>query len=476
MQATEDIPYPAYIHRVTQIDHLATMLHLAGADAPDLGTARVLDLGCAYGTNLVPMALAYPDAEFLGLDIDEKAISEGKRFNRSLGLENVTLLATGDMRAAVAGRQFDYIIAHGLFSWVDDGVREEILNLIAETLAPGGVAYLSYNCYPGWLGAYAMRDLLSLSTAGLTGSARTGVLRGQFASMNRALEADPTKRPHAAQMLADLRSFQKMEDGHLAGELCAESCDPFYLTEFAEMAAGHGLDYLADAWPEKQFFESLPEEARACMAGFSEKPLLQLQMADFLVNQRFRASLLRKASAPPCRPVAETASAPLDLHYTIAVGVRDVAENGELATVTLVDGNALTVPVTCATFFRSLLENPGCSAPVPGGAGKDEFAALLRKLMSLGLLFPHLRPVDFTPLDRRSPCLSPLNRALAKHFGTVCCTTFLSGPIRFPKAAAMMDGNTPLEKISRLTRINPNELRAMVCKLAENGMPQWTGG
>jgi|GEM_PF-4480690 len=417
------------------------------------------------------IALAYPGASFLGVDLDTAAIAEGQRFNESLRLENIRLCASGNLRETVVGQTFDFIIAHGLFSWVDDAVREEILALVAETLEPDGVAYLSYNCYPGWLAASAIRDLFSLKTAPLRGVDRVRALRKQLADFKDALPPD-------APMMATLKHSENMEDGHLAVEFFSGNCDPFYLSEFAGTLAAYGLEYLADAWPEKQFLEKLSNESRAYVAEYSDNPILQLQMADFLTNQQFRSSLIRKNSAPACRPLAEIALAPLDLHYSIAVTIKGIEQAEDQLTLNFADGNSVTVGSRFMDFFGTLEREWSASAATLASQldldGKKDFAGLLRKLMSHGLLFPHLNPLQTAPLDQERPALSPMNRALAHHYSIVASEDLQMGKIDFAEASTRMDGKRSLSAIASLSGSSIENLRAMVRQLAQSKVPQWT--
>src|SRR4029434_7471331 len=55
---------------------------------------------------------------------------------------------------------FDYILCHGVYSWVPPEVQDKILRICSKHLAPQGVAYISYNCYPGWHARGAIREML----------------------------------------------------------------------------------------------------------------------------------------------------------------------------------------------------------------------------------------------------------------------------------------------------------------------------
>ena len=97
---------------------------------------RVLELGCTDGGNLLPMAATLPRSSFLGIDLSGRQIAAGQKMIERLGLENVELR---QMDIADVGEDFgtfDYIICHGVYSWVPPPVQDKILEICARRLAP----------------------------------------------------------------------------------------------------------------------------------------------------------------------------------------------------------------------------------------------------------------------------------------------------------------------------------------------------
>ena len=120
--------------------HLATIAALVGHDAPDPATSRVLEIGCGDGGNLVPMAAALPGASFVGVDLAPRAIGEARAFASALDLRNAAFHAA-DLRDLPAGDgPFDYIVAHGFYSWVPAPVREAMFETFRARRSPRGVA------------------------------------------------------------------------------------------------------------------------------------------------------------------------------------------------------------------------------------------------------------------------------------------------------------------------------------------------
>ena len=145
----DEVPYPSQSYASTYPDYLRTHGILRGMNPAAAARCRVLELGCGAGGNLLPMALTLPQSKFIGIDLAAEPILEGKRLIAAAGLTNITLLQ-GDVCNLTAdlGR-FDYIIAHGLYSWVPPAVREKLLAVIQASLTPNGVAFVSYNAQPG---------------------------------------------------------------------------------------------------------------------------------------------------------------------------------------------------------------------------------------------------------------------------------------------------------------------------------------
>ena len=144
----------------THPDRLATVARLFGLAAAAPGACRVLELGCGDGGNLIPMALQLPRSEFTGIDLAGDAIHEGHVVVSALGLQNITLRQLDLMEAGPDLGEFDYIIAHGLYSWVPSEVRERLLRICRVNLAPSGVAYVSYNTYPGFHRREMFREMM----------------------------------------------------------------------------------------------------------------------------------------------------------------------------------------------------------------------------------------------------------------------------------------------------------------------------
>ena len=122
----------------------------------------MLELGCAAGNNLIPFAERHPGARALGLDLSSVQIAQGVSAIERLGLSNVEVKTFDISEVDASLGQFDYIVCHGVYSWVPGPVQDAILRVCSENLAPNGVAYVSYNVYPGWKAREIVRDAMIL--------------------------------------------------------------------------------------------------------------------------------------------------------------------------------------------------------------------------------------------------------------------------------------------------------------------------
>ena len=158
--AYDQVLYPGFPLAQTHPERLATIAGLLGMAAVPPDHSRVLELGCGDGGNLIPMALGLPESEFTGIDLAEQATARGRTVSQALGLKNISLRQMDLLEVSADLGQFDYILAHGVYSWVPPEVRDGVLRICRENLAPHGVAYVSYNAYPGFHRREMFREMM----------------------------------------------------------------------------------------------------------------------------------------------------------------------------------------------------------------------------------------------------------------------------------------------------------------------------
>jgi SAM-dependent methyltransferase len=252
----ETVAYEARPNPVSHPDHLAAIAAMFGLDAPDVRRARVLEVGCSDGANLLPVAAALPDARCVGCDLAPSAIELARAASAALGLSNVEWFA-GDLRElAATAEPFDYIVAHGFYSWVPAPVRDALFALAARALAPNGVLFVSYNALPGGHTRSAVSEMLKRHTANVP------VLRDKLAAARElaALLADAgaSHDPAEAGIREELRRIATATDSQLAHDVLGEPNVAVYFDDFVAHAGRHGLAFLAEAAPDPRSLAIAP--------------------------------------------------------------------------------------------------------------------------------------------------------------------------------------------------------------------------
>src|SRR5262245_7964121 len=163
----DKVPYDARPRYATNPDCLATLATLLDVNPTPVDRCRVLELGCATGGNLFPLAEAHPQSQFVGIDLSPVQIEAGRQVARALGMTNLRLEAKSILDVEPEFGEFDYVIAHGVYSWVPALVRDKLMSICKKNLAPNGVAYISYNTYPGWHLRAGVRDMMNFHVQAL---------------------------------------------------------------------------------------------------------------------------------------------------------------------------------------------------------------------------------------------------------------------------------------------------------------------
>jgi SAM-dependent methyltransferase len=295
MSDYDDLPYLSLPIAFTQPTHLVALATLHGlAACPNPERARVLELGCASGGNLLPLAARWPMARFLGVDLSARQIADGNRRIKYFELENVTLREADLAELQLPERSFDYVICHGVFSWVSPSVQGAIFGLIGRCLSDGGVAAVSYNVLPGWHLRNPVKDILRFY-ARTDGSAQERVARARAALA--ALETYTGPGSYGALLRTEARQLKKIPASYILGEFLAEHNQPIQFLDFLSAAAAHGLEFICEADLDAGARSALTREGLRHVNRLAEMDRARAsQELDFLSGRPFRRTLLRKRS------------------------------------------------------------------------------------------------------------------------------------------------------------------------------------
>lgn len=355
-----DVPYTSAPSPARHPERLATIGTLLGLDVAPVTTSRVLELACGDGASLVSIAATLPDARFVGVDFAAQPLARARRMADAIGVSNVDLLEC-DVRDLPSdlGR-FDYVVAHGLYSWIPTDVRAHVMPAIARHLAPKGVAYVSYNALPGSHLREVVWDMVKYHTRAIADK------RAKVAAARELLElvAAPIANDNAGQqaMRGEVRDAARSPDAALAHDDLSEPNIPVHFHEFVADAERAGLAFVAEAHSAATTGQGLAPRAREALARLDR--LAREQYLDFIHFRRFRESLVCHADAIT-RFVAEPANA-RHLHALPSLDVRTAAARGE---------NQAMDPHASATM-RLLLDRWPQSVPVADiDRGRKQHAA-----------------------------------------------------------------------------------------------------
>jgi SAM-dependent methyltransferase len=293
----DEFPYQSVPLRQTHPDHLATVAALFGFDAPDIARARVLEIGCGSGGNLIPMAASYPESTFVGIDLSAVQIEHGTAEIEALGLANIRLHAIDVMAFDAAPGAFDYIIAHGIYSWVPAPVQDRILALCASLLATRGIAFVSYNTLPGWRMLSTVREAMLYHTRDVE-DPRARIAKAR-ATLDFLADAVPDRDSAYGRLLRlAAEHIRQKPDYYVLHEYLEEANEAVYFEQFVERIAARGLRYLGDSDVRTMLPIGLAPKVEATLNRIAPGLMRREQFLDFLKSRSFRQSLLIGAGAP----------------------------------------------------------------------------------------------------------------------------------------------------------------------------------
>lgn len=320
--AYDQVIYPNYTYPQTHPRQLAALGALMGLNTAPASRCRVLELGCGDGGNLIPMAFNLPEAQFLGVDIASQLITQGNQRIQSLNVHNIQLRTADLANTGAELGEFDYIICHGIYSWVPDCVRKNILALCRACLAPEGVAYISYNAYPGFHMRAMARTILQFHTRQIEDAEekvkQSRALLNWLAAAQKPSQADGPMSAYSQYLQEANKLFAKRPSGAIYHDDFSSENKAFYFHEFAQAAAEAGLQYLTEAeFSDTQCVQFAPDVQATLQELGRESVLAQEQYLDFLTGRNFRQTLLCHHERSLQRPV--TAAKMPELFFAINV-------------------------------------------------------------------------------------------------------------------------------------------------------------
>ena len=302
MQQTiyKELGYKSYPFPFTTPAYLEAYGALVGLNTPPAKTARVLELGATYGGNIISQAVFNPEATFVGIELSQDQVEKGNQIISDAKLDNVSLIQGNILNFEESMGTFDYIIAHGFYSWISDEMKDKLLNIISNHLADNGIAYVSYNTYPGWHTMEEVRQLMLFANRDQDNlTHKEKVLRGKTVGSlvgAQILNYDNLKERNS-KFLGALRSIMQKDDYYVGHDHLEPHNDPCYFYQFNDHLKAHDLAYVCDAdltlSMVRTYDESIADKLEQ-LAPNSQAD--QEQYLDFILDTTFRKSIICKAS------------------------------------------------------------------------------------------------------------------------------------------------------------------------------------
>lgn len=296
MSVTYDrMPYQSRAVQLSHPEGLAVQARLAGYPAVDPRRARILEIGCAEGGNLVPIAYPLQDAELVGIDQSAVHIERAQIARDKLGLDNLRFVHADVRELPDDLGTFDYILCHGVLSWVDEDAEVAIFQAFRDHLTDHGLAYVSYNCEPGWAMRGQLRKVLMARTQGFDDPAEQ--LRHVRGLLQLMANTPFTEMPYGAYMAEEAADALGHRDEYLVHEYLSPANRAFRYGQIVGRASENGLRFLAELCPVGH--RGIEDRVHEVVAGITEDPVEREELADVLFGRGFRASLFTREAVRP---------------------------------------------------------------------------------------------------------------------------------------------------------------------------------
>ncbi|CZE46626.1 class I SAM-dependent methyltransferase [Campylobacter geochelonis] len=289
----EEEPYISYQYPQSSPNRQWVAGFVFGLNAPDIQTARVLELGCSMGGNLMPLASRYKKAKFIGVDLSKKQISVAKEIAKELSLKNIEFYAKDVTTITKDFGEFDYIIVHGVYSWVPQEVKEAIMRICGECLSQNGLAYISYNTYPGWKGKEILRDIMLFNMDKDTPASQKTVNDG--IDMLNYMRQNVGNNFIRKILDDSFSGFESHGTSYILHEYFEIFNQPNYFHEVASLAKANGLEYLSESEYTQNIFPPISNEVKERLLKKCAGDRVKFeQYIDFVINKTFRQTIFCK--------------------------------------------------------------------------------------------------------------------------------------------------------------------------------------
>ncbi len=468
----DEFRYPGKFYPQASPERMAMLGTLYGLKPPPVESSRILEVGCGEGGHLIPVAYALKASHCLGVDLSQTSIERARETAGRLGIRNAEFRALDLMQFPADLGAFDYIIAHGLFSWIPPEVQDKLLEICSKHLAPTGVAYVSYNTYPAGHLRQITRDLMRFHTRHIADPATK--VREAKRIVDFVISATPEATLERA-LLQREAAIHKMSDPLLFFDALAEVNEPLYFLDFMEQAASYGLQFVAESDIHRMQTARLPEPARAQLEAVPDR-LLREQYLDFIHCRGFRQTILCRAghdldlnvvpermerlmvasSARPANPVQDVHS-PETVEFKTAYGQTVSTNEAMPKAVYLELGEALPRAVPYRELRERVCRRVGIEGPLDPGTEAKLIRMLVSSLANAVAEFHVYQPPICTEAGDR-PVASVVARWQAEAGVPVTSMLLSSAAMKEPelrKLLPLLDGSRDRGQLSKALSEQP---------------------
>ncbi len=294
----DDVPYVRHFVSEQSPSRLRLTAALNGIAPPRGDEFDYLELGCAHGDTLIALAAANPRARFVGVDLLPAHVESARRLAESSGVRNVEILQ-GDF-ASIAGAlgEFDYVVAHGVLSWIGPDKRAALIDLVKAKLRPGGLLYVSYNTLPGWASVEPLRQLMLAPAAGARAASASVEAAARGIAFADALAQGGAeyfvKNPSAREMLDTMK---RAELPYVVHEYLHDHWVPMYFSRVAWEMASRELFFVGVQPLALNFRDTaIPPALDEVFSAVTDRLRFE-SLKDFAVNEFFRRDVYLRGAA-----------------------------------------------------------------------------------------------------------------------------------------------------------------------------------
>lgn len=278
------------------LNYVAT---LKGFTPPSGTQLRYLELGCGYGVGLVLLAALHPDFEFLGIDFNPLHIAHGRKLAEEAGLSNIQFEEADFLDLAelwpMAWGRFDYITAHGIYTWLESPVRDAFVKTIQKASSPGALVYVSYNTMPGWTSMLPFQHLIQLWQE----TENTKSVKATFDGVNRVqelIDANAKMTSALPNMTSRVEQIRKQDPNYLAHEYLNRGWQPIWFNDMSNALSAAKLSYVGTANVGDMFLNNILPQAQKDILAQYDDVIMREVIIDVLVNQTFRKDVFARGA------------------------------------------------------------------------------------------------------------------------------------------------------------------------------------